>query len=423
MSYQSISAKTMATTPFSINDILTRNNPSDQFPMDSSFEMNSDGSVKCFKFPPCDRSLRVASGLMRRQSESPPGGTKTSRGAFQNSSQGNHSIYFNNNNNCPGPVVRRGSLDCFLVESEKRDQLSPDGECEEVYPNGASVKILEGRMGRYSNRMDSPLDMRRCTVTDSDGDSPPPQFNMSLHHMEDNLTTNRKKRSRAAFSHAQVFELERRFAQQRYLSGPERSELAKNLRLTETQVKIWFQNRRYKTKRKQIQQHEAAVLNATKRVPVQVLVREDGSYGHMLVGNGQLAGTQPHFAAGLDPALVNMYRHQIQMAYGMPIPPVPFPYFYPSKLANPGSTLEQHKLSMRLFDKHHDHILNYSKRDDGRHSASAAVALSQSQEEVDPRNEKQSQKISSNNEDVDADKIKRNQPNDGTEESENVEID
>lgn len=54
-------------------------------------------------------------------------------------------------------------------------------------------------------------------------------------------TCNRKKRSRAAFSHAQVFELERRFSVQRYLSGPERTELAKSLRLTETQIKIWFQ--------------------------------------------------------------------------------------------------------------------------------------------------------------------------------------
>lgn len=53
----------------------------------------------------------------------------------------------------------------------------------------------------------------------------------------------RKKRSRAAFTHMQVYELERRFNHQRYLSGPERSDLARRLKLTETQVKIWFQVR------------------------------------------------------------------------------------------------------------------------------------------------------------------------------------
>lgn len=65
----------------------------------------------------------------------------------------------------------------------------------------------------------------------------------------------RKKRSRAAFTHMQVYELERRFNHQRYLSGPERSDLARRLKLTETQVKIWFQNRRYKAKRKLMQQN------------------------------------------------------------------------------------------------------------------------------------------------------------------------
>ncbi|XP_032188075.1 homeobox protein Nkx-3.1 [Mustela erminea] len=61
-----------------------------------------------------------------------------------------------------------------------------------------------------------------------------------------------QKRSRAAFSHTQVIELEKKFSHQKYLSAPERAHLAKNLKLTETQVKIWFQNRRYKTKRKQL---------------------------------------------------------------------------------------------------------------------------------------------------------------------------
>ncbi|KAJ3606399.1 hypothetical protein NHX12_025920 [Muraenolepis orangiensis] len=70
--------------------------------------------------------------------------------------------------------------------------------------------------------------------------------------------TPRRKR-RVLFSQAQVYELERRFKQQRYLSAPEREHLATLIHLTPTQVKIWFQNHRYKMKRqakdKVAQQH------------------------------------------------------------------------------------------------------------------------------------------------------------------------
>uniref|UniRef100_F6UL80 Homeobox domain-containing protein n=2 Tax=Ciona intestinalis TaxID=7719 RepID=F6UL80_CIOIN len=59
-----------------------------------------------------------------------------------------------------------------------------------------------------------------------------------------------RKRTRAAFTQAQVSALEQRFIQQKYLTGNERTEFAHALQLTETQIKIWFQNRRYKTKRR-----------------------------------------------------------------------------------------------------------------------------------------------------------------------------
>ncbi|XP_070772275.1 NK3 homeobox 3 [Enoplosus armatus] len=88
-----------------------------------------------------------------------------------------------------------------------------------------------------------------------------------------------KKRSRAAFSHAQIYELERRFNAQRYLSGPERADVAEALKLTETQVKIWFQNRRYKTKRRQVAA-ELAACSSHKKVAVKVLVRDNQKQYH-----------------------------------------------------------------------------------------------------------------------------------------------
>lgn len=62
-----------------------------------------------------------------------------------------------------------------------------------------------------------------------------------------------KRKPRVLFSQSQVLELERRFRQQRYVSAPEREILAQSLNLSATQVKIWFQNRRYKSKRVRIE--------------------------------------------------------------------------------------------------------------------------------------------------------------------------
>ncbi|XP_023717580.2 homeobox protein ceh-30 [Cryptotermes secundus] len=60
----------------------------------------------------------------------------------------------------------------------------------------------------------------------------------------------RKKRPRTAFTAAQIKSLESEFEKNKYLSVAKRLQLSKTLKLTETQIKIWFQNRRTKWKRK-----------------------------------------------------------------------------------------------------------------------------------------------------------------------------
>ncbi|KAL7647934.1 UNVERIFIED_CONTAM: hypothetical protein RMT77_001544 [Armadillidium vulgare] len=59
----------------------------------------------------------------------------------------------------------------------------------------------------------------------------------------------KKRKSRTAFTNHQIFELEKRFLYQKYLSPVDRDEIAQGLGLSNAQVITWFQNRRAKLKR------------------------------------------------------------------------------------------------------------------------------------------------------------------------------
>ncbi|ESO85385.1 hypothetical protein LOTGIDRAFT_100545, partial [Lottia gigantea] len=60
---------------------------------------------------------------------------------------------------------------------------------------------------------------------------------------------NKPRRQRTTFSSDQTLKLEMEYRRAEYVTRTRRLELADDLNLTETQIKIWYQNRRAKDKR------------------------------------------------------------------------------------------------------------------------------------------------------------------------------
>ncbi|XP_030011127.1 homeobox protein Nkx-2.3 [Sphaeramia orbicularis] len=168
----------------------------------------------------------------------------------------------------PGPFTKNKPLrshsppSCMLARRDSPSPISPGlSECEDrmSYLNPLSVQDRLAESGlpvemfntpghhhhpgelRLETEQEDP-DTKTCGALrgeceDADSEKPATKQQRT------------RRKPRVLFSQAQVFELERRFKQQRYLSAPEREHLATSLKLTSTQVKIWFQNRRYKCKR------------------------------------------------------------------------------------------------------------------------------------------------------------------------------
>ncbi|XP_020614355.1 homeobox protein MSH-B-like isoform X2 [Orbicella faveolata] len=118
------------------------------------------------------------------------------------------------------------------------------------------LKALEER--RRSNSTSVPYSSREKTTArtstemqTSHGDDKPvdpvPKENPSFvcNHFK-------HKRPRTMFTLTQLQRMEREFMRRQYITGSQRVQLAEELQLSETQVRVWFQNRRIKWRKEMI---------------------------------------------------------------------------------------------------------------------------------------------------------------------------
>nr|XP_046237155.1 homeobox protein HMX1-like [Scatophagus argus] len=129
------------------------------------------------------------------------------------------------------------------------------------------------------------------------------------------MKVTRKKKTRTVFSRSQVFQLESTFDLKRYLSSSERAGLAASLQLTETQVKIWFQNRRNKWKRQitaDMEASSAAVNYAAQRVVrVPVLYRENVTTPVTLTSLPQVSPPMLGLSGSINYPLSSHFTHPV----------------------------------------------------------------------------------------------------------------
>ncbi|XP_055375427.1 homeotic protein labial-like [Condylostylus longicornis] len=146
------------------------------------------------------------------------------------------------------------NIDCLDLPNISMNSKSSDNQ---NLSNNNQQSILTYKWMQLKRNVPKPqnpknsISLHDCHINEVDtfrGISGQQNNPMLLHNLSN--TSNINNSGRTNFTNKQLTELEKEFHFNRYLTRARRIEIANSLQLNETQVKIWFQNRRMKQKKR-----------------------------------------------------------------------------------------------------------------------------------------------------------------------------
>jgi hypothetical protein len=145
--------------------------------------------------------------------------------------------------------ARNEELKKFFTSNRLLDKCVPNdqSQLENFYKLMISSPALyntwfSGWLANMNLQQDQPMQATSSNLLELSQ----PVFQKRVGHPYQNRNPPKRKKPRTSFNRPQIVELEKRFMKQKYLASSERSSLAKLLKMTDAQVKTWFQNRRTK---------------------------------------------------------------------------------------------------------------------------------------------------------------------------------